>query len=210
MSLPDNRIRFPSTRIDFTTDVGVTGQDHDNYPAPNTQPRYDWMRIFLLGLLANQSSAAEPSEYRDGSLWMDLSEDQEAMRVRMDSEWKHLAEALILANDTSSTTLAEWYRQIADAVANVQSEICFSGACTQDNITTIPIPGSLRSKITLQSRCFIYKNGLLINPRLCSLVGAPASSIKLTGVTLDTGDEYIAAVRSIPDSNFYTANASVP
>ncbi len=62
----DNRIRFPSAKIDFAVDVGLTDQEHDGFPGPGQPPRYDWMRLFLHGLLSHQSSESEPTEYRSG------------------------------------------------------------------------------------------------------------------------------------------------
>ena len=71
--LPDNRLQFPPTRIDFDTQVGITGQAHDLFPGPNQQPRFDWLLCWFIALLANQSSFDEPTQYREGTLWFDLN-----------------------------------------------------------------------------------------------------------------------------------------
>lgn len=67
----DNRIQFPVNEIDFSQ-VGFTGQTHDNYPSPDTSPRYDWMSLYLKGLLSNQSSVQAPCTYRYGTMWYSL------------------------------------------------------------------------------------------------------------------------------------------
>jgi hypothetical protein len=107
MSLPDNRIRFPSALIDFTTDVGVTGQEHDNYPAPG-QARYDWLRMYLLGLLSCQSSHTEPTQFREGTWWFDLNGPE--MKVRVGGNWRPASEVIM----AGSLTLAEFYGQFVD------------------------------------------------------------------------------------------------
>lgn len=71
-SLPDDRINLQPPLVDFTNDVGTTGQAHDNFPAPG-QARYDWMRSYLIGLLSNQSAFCEPIEFRIGTVWFDLN-----------------------------------------------------------------------------------------------------------------------------------------
>ena len=50
MSIPDNRLRFSSTKIDFANDVGIASQDHDNYPPPQGQARFDHMRMVVIAL----------------------------------------------------------------------------------------------------------------------------------------------------------------
>ena len=97
--LPDNRIRYTAPEINFTTDVGITGQDHDSYPAPNQPFRYDWMRIALIGLLANQSSYIEPVEYRDGTLWFDLNDN--SYKARYSDQWVNLSEVLSVGDGIS-------------------------------------------------------------------------------------------------------------
>lgn len=100
----DNRIKFPATAIDFS-EVGVTGQDHDNYPAGSQQARYDWMRMVIIGLLSCQSSAIEPTQYRDGTWWFDLS--TLSMKIRVGEAWEPAAKVLALAEGVS---LYEFYQ----------------------------------------------------------------------------------------------------
>jgi len=70
----DNRITLPTTEIDFNI-VGLTGQDHDTYPGPGQSARYDWMRLYLIGLLAHQTSQCPPTNYRPGTIWFSNSYD---------------------------------------------------------------------------------------------------------------------------------------
>lgn len=102
----DNRIRLPGPKINFADDVGVTGQDHDDYPEPG-QARYDHLRMYLIGLLSNQSGPQPPTQYRDGTVWFDTSGPKGVLKIRDRSEWRHLAEAIQLAPDV---TLADWFQ----------------------------------------------------------------------------------------------------
>jgi len=106
MALPDLRIRFPAPKIDFAADVGTTGQDHDTYPAADTQPRFDWMRMNLIGLLANQASFDEPTQFRNGTLWYDLNEL--ALKIRKDDEWVPAGDGILVAD---GVTLGEFYTE---------------------------------------------------------------------------------------------------
>jgi hypothetical protein len=205
----DNRIRFDAPRIDFAGTVGLSGKDHDNFPEPNSQARYDWMRMFLIGLLSNQSSLSEPNEHRDGTLWFDKNDN--VFKVSLDGEWVSLAKAIsIVDSNGTETTLGDWYTSIASVIANVRSEIVFSGECTQDGVSNIPVPESMITNLNGDSRCFIYKNGLLIDPRSCTLLGSPAATVKLTGTVLDDGDTFIAVIRPITSANFYATKVTIP
>lgn len=93
MPLPDNRIRFPAEAIDFDTEVGVTYQQHDNYPAPNQAARYDWARLVVIGLLSHQAAFNEPTEFRNGTLWFDLNSDK--FQVRIADNWDDFATHLL-------------------------------------------------------------------------------------------------------------------
>ncbi len=101
----DNRIRFPPTKIDFDDDVGVTGQEHDDYPAPG-QPRFDWMRMYLIGLLSHQSGTIEPSERRVGTFWVDTNEDPAVIKMFDGVSWVDLSTSIYVEEDL---TLQEWY-----------------------------------------------------------------------------------------------------
>ena len=110
----DNRIKFPATAIDFN-EVGVTGQDHDNYPAGSQQARYDWMRMVIIGLLSCQSSDAEPTQYRDGTWWFDLT--TLSMKIRIGEAWEPAAKVLALAEGVSLYEFYQDYLTLKQRVA---------------------------------------------------------------------------------------------
>jgi hypothetical protein len=115
MSLPDNRIRLSAPLIDFVNDVGETGKSHDSFPDAG-QARYDHLRSYLIGLLSNQASYTEPTEFRLGSLWFDINSN--SLKIRNNSgaiinyagtSWDSLADAILL---DAGLTLTQWYQQI--------------------------------------------------------------------------------------------------
>ena len=114
--LPDNRIRIPAPPIDFEDDVGETGQDHDRFPEPG-QARYDWMRMFLIGLLANQASYSEPVNYRKGSFWVDLNTGILKTRTGegiAGTEWSDIGE---LIQVSPGLTLQGWFDAVSASLA---------------------------------------------------------------------------------------------
>jgi hypothetical protein len=157
--LPDNRVRFPAPPIDFTDDVGDTGQDHDEYPYPETQARYDWMRMFLIGLLANQASYDEPVNYRKGSFWLDLNTLMVKIRLGdgvAGTHWSDLAEVVQVSEGLS---LQDWFdavvESLADRMVSVEElRVALSSYFTADasyNITsfTMASPSGNRYKVTI-------------------------------------------------------------
>ena len=115
-TLPDNRLRFQPATIDFTNQVGLTGQNHDNYPAPNTQARYDWMRMCIIALLSSQSSHLEPEEFRDGSLWFDLNTS--TLKIRSNNDWRPISEVIEVSQNTG-ITLDNLYTQFLELTNRV-------------------------------------------------------------------------------------------
>lgn len=107
MAAPDYRIRFSAGSVDFTADVGLTGQDHDDYPAPNTQARYDWMRLVIIGLLSHQASTTEPTQYRMGTVWFDLNENCFKVYMGATDGWQPLAKAINIA-EAGTTIQTVW------------------------------------------------------------------------------------------------------
>ncbi len=211
MSVPDYRIRFPSARIDFTTEVGLTGQEHDAYPLAGGQARYDHMRLFLIGLLAQQASLSEPTQYREGTPWFDLNTF--TLKIRRGNSWVSYAEAIPLTapnTDGEVVTLAGWYESVQDILTNLAPEIVFSGNCTDDDTDSITLPESIRTGVHSDSRAFVHINGSLVDPRYCSFVGNPATGIRLSNVTLSSGDLFTVSIRRIAGSTFITTSVVVP
>ena len=201
--LPDNRLRFSSTLINFATEVGLTSQDHDNYPQPMSQARYDHMRMVIIALLAQQSSYDEPTEYRDGTPWFDLN--SQTLKIRKDGQWANYADVIGLGEPNTDglyVTLSEWYDSVKTAVGALTQEVVFNGQCSSNGITNIPIPESLRQFVYEDTRCFLHVNGLLIDPRSCTIVGN--STIFLSGILLDNGDEFTVVLRRVPPDSYHT------
>lgn len=205
MSLPDNRIKFPPTRIDFDNDVGVTGQEHDSYPAPGSQARYDWMRLMLIGLLSQQSSYDEPEQKRIGTPWFDLTTN--TLKCWAGEAWIRYSEFIELEDGVA---LKDWYDEVKESIESLTSEIFFHGVSTNNNISSIAIPESVRTSIFADSRVFLTINGELVNPTKCTLIGDPPTSIQLTGVTLSDEDEFVVSIRRISASTFVSTGIVVP
>lgn len=210
MALPDCRIRFPSGRIDFSTDVGLTGLDHDDYPLPGGQARFDHMRLFLIGLLAQQASYSAPSEYRDGTPWFDLN--TLSLKIWNGSEWVSYASTIALTDpddDGAVVTLADWYAAAQPVLDTLSPEIVFSGSCVTNNTTNIPIPSSAQAYASTDSKVFMYINGLLIDPHNCVLIGSPPTTIQLSNVELSSGDVFTVMIRRMNAAAFVDSTITI-
>lgn len=206
----DNRIRFPSTRVDFATDVGLSGQNHDNYPAPNSQLRFDWMRLFLIGLLSNQSSTLEPTEFRNGTLWFDSTDA--TLKIRIGDSWKNITSAIEVAKDSNNQpiTMAGFYSSVASLIG-LKPPGTFSGRCQSISANTIPIPSSLRACAGQGSHPFIWIDGKLVDPRLASYSsGESPSSILLSGAaTLSSGQNFTVVMLGMSSDYFGAETVTV-
>jgi len=194
--LPDNRIRFPSARIDFANDVGIASQDHDDFAMPGSQARYDHMRLYLTGLLSQQASFCEPTQYRVGTPWFDLNSFQS--KIRVNSGFIGLADTIALQESSEGEifSLSDWYDEVTETLASISPEICFSGLFTTDNETSIPIPTESRGLVHSDSKVFVYKNGSLLDPDDVSLNSADApTAIILSNTTFNTADSYTVLIR---------------
>jgi len=163
MSIPDYRIRFPSAKIDFDEDVhggSPDGQDVNDFPEPG-QARYDWMRMVVIGLLANQSSEEEPLNFKIGSLWFNLND--EFFKYFDGNDWAELANAIRIGE----TNLKEWSELVDETVGKVTEAASFTGVADANNITEIDIPDSALAAASYDNNHpILYKNDLLIDPRL--------------------------------------------
>ena len=204
MALPDNRIRYQAPLIDFTNDVGVTGQDHDSYPSANQQARYDWFRITIIGLLSCQSSNDPPTQFREGTPWFDLKDL--TLKIRRNGAWVGASSVIKLA-DTSTPndplTLQDWFDLVSDDLASVRSEVLFHGKVQSANATLIPIPSNLINELLPTSRPFVYVNGVLVNPATTSLEPGPnPTAVGVPSGSLPVGSEFVVIIKSIPNNNF--------
>lgn len=220
MSIPDNRIKFPSGLINFPVDVGVTGLEHDSYPAPGAQARYDHMRLFLIGLLSNQSSYDEPTNYRDGTLWFDLN--TMAYKQRSNGAWNDISSSIKLGE----TDLLSWYASASATLQNVTSsavpEMCFFGvvATNSTNLDSISIPVALSDKIDGTTRAFVTLNGdntdvtkrlVVVSPQNVTIVGSLLGGyvIQLANIILENGDTFCVRLKNIPENVFITDSITV-
>ena len=211
MPLPDNRIRFDTSLIDFANDVGLTGQGHDDYPGPNQQPRYDWLRSLFIGLLSCQSSYNEPAQYRDGTLWFDLNNI--TLKIYAQGAWRPLSEVVAVVDGgapETTMTLTEWVTTVNSLLTSTAPEATFSGRCTADNVTSMNIPEEIQPQIDLvNSRPIIYINGVLIDPRNSEFHTEVTIQLR-NGIKLDDGDEFTVFIRNIAPQLFHVPDVVVP
>lgn len=212
--LPDNRLRFPTSLIDFVDDVGMSGQDHEKFPAADAQPRWDWLLMYFMSILSNQSSYEEPTQYRDGTLWFDLNTlTLKVWRSSIDEitgSWMSIAGSIELETIAgNTTTLKSWYDSADAKLTGSSPVLTFSGYVTSSYATTINIPTSLQSSIDLsKTRPFLYINGLLVDPRDCEYY--TNTTIKLINSTqLVSGDKFTVVIQNILSANFSTPDVIV-
>lgn len=185
----DNRIKFPVSEIDFATDVGLTGQDHDNYAEPGTAPRYDWMRSIILGLLANQSSSDDPIEHRPGTLHYSL--DDFAYECSDGSEFAEVSKRIKII----AQSLYDWSDITTEKIGYFISSGSFSGV-VRNSSRSIGIPKNLQSISRLPNKPYVFRNGKLIDPSLTNFNndGCPVS-VLLEETDLNDGDTFTVFIR---------------
>lgn len=188
----DNRIRLDPTLVDFTPS-GTTGQAHDNYPAGNTQARYDWMRSFLIGLLSNQSGESEPIQKRLGTLWLKVtaasldSENNTIPETRFlkvynpdNTEFINLAEYLGVDVNGSDVSLQSLMASVLADVAMISPTTVWSGTIAVDNASQLPIPSSYQGYAALANmRAFVWIDGILLDPRITEIPEDTKTYIKI-------------------------------
>jgi hypothetical protein len=206
MTLPDNRIQLPPTKIDFDTQVGVTGQVHDDYPSPQGQARFDHMRIYLIGLLSQQSSFDPPSQKRDGTPWFDLNEL--SLKISLNNVWLPYSDAIKIGG----MSLSDWYTNVETALVGIAPEIFFSGVCTQQGVVDIPIPTEYQVLISAESKAFVTINRThQFTPLEVQFIGSPnPTTIRLLNAELEADDTFAVSIRRIPNSNFLNSTLSIP
>lgn len=194
----DNRIKFEPTKIDFENEVGVTGQLHDNYPKANEQARYDWHRLYLIGLLSHQSSSQPPFEYRTGTIWYSL--DNEFYYYWDGQEWAGLANGIKITIDGSTMTLQQWADYMVAENKETGTGVIEGTAAIA--ISVVPIPTYMQGMAAkTNSRAILYKNGLIIDPHLVNY-STDRKNVVLTGdAVLNNGDEYIITIQRVDIMN---------
>lgn len=203
MPLPDNRLRYPAPRIDFEAEVGLTGQDHDNWPSAQGQARYDWFRMAFIALLANQSSYDTPTQYREGTFWYDLNTG--TLKIYREGSWSDLAEAIQVSPVYSLSSLVQTLEAI---LPTISPNITWSGICNADQSANIPIPASVQTALVpAKSKALVYINGSLLDPRTCTILGN--SVVKLSGTQLVQGDRFTVTIQGYDSTHFVTDTIAV-
>jgi len=185
----NNIIRLPEDHvINFATEVGLTGQDHDNYAEPGSYPRYDWMRMIVLGLLANQTSDKTPTEFRPGTLWYDLTSF--FFKCSQDGIFGDLSKNIQVNIDLKS-----WSEHINYLMRLFIPTGTFSGIA-YGHSTSINIPNKLQPFAIPPNKPYLFKLGKMISPDLMRFnTGCPVC-IELTGdAILASGDHFTVFIQ---------------
>lgn len=192
----DNRIALPPTAVDFSN-VGVTGQAHDEFPKPGQQPRYDWMRSYLIGLLSMQSSIDEPTQYRVGTPWFDKNTN--TLKIWSGSEWARFDS--VIGIDADDTSLATKLAEVETALSSVHPKMTYSGHCVKNNTTQIPVPDTIITALgdnTADLKPVVYINGLQMDPRKTNFVaGCPSVVILSGGLKLTKNDRFTVMIERL-------------
>lgn len=211
MPLPDNRLRFSTPPIDFLNDIGETGQTHDTWPAPGAQPRYDWLRLWLIAAFSSQSSFEEPTEFREGSPWFDLN--NLTLKIRRNNAWVKLSDVIAVVDGTGTegtTTLSEWFTTTEALLQTTAPEATWGGNSTEDDITTIIVPTAIRTQIDItKSKPFVWINGVMIDPRDAEF-RTEISVELLNNVELNTDDRYTVVIKNITGTLFHVPDVDLP
>jgi hypothetical protein len=212
--LPDSRLRFPAPLLDFSTEVGLSGQDNERFPAADVQPRWDWLLIWFISLLSNQASYEEPTQYRDGTIWFDMNsltfKVWRSSLENISGSWMKLSSSIEMETVSGvPLTLSTWYTSTNSKLSGAAPQTTFSGNCITDGATDIPIPVTLQGEVDLvKTRPIIYINGLLIDPRNCSYNTAAIITLS-GGTTLQVGDRFTIIISNILPANFYIPDVVV-
>lgn len=165
MTLPDYRIRFPSNKINFPEEVyggSDDGQEINEFPQPG-QARYDFMRLAIIGLLANQSSTEEPINYKLGTLWYNLND--EFLKFYDGENFDEIAKAIRIGD----MSLHDWSELVQDTVGRITEPATFSGISNANHVVEINVPeDALQAASYENNHPILYINGLLIDLRLTS------------------------------------------
>lgn len=197
----DARIAFPPTSVDFAAVVGETGQDHDNFPAAGQQPRYDWMRLYLIGLLAHQASDEPPTQYRLGTVWYNTV--KRAFFVFDGEGWVSLSSAIAMTeqSDGSVLSLADWFTAAQAKLDAIQPRIAYNGYSANDNVTKIPIPTTIQELlvdgVADLVHPLVYIDGVLVDPRNTKFnASCPTQVELLNGVNIDQDQRFTVIIES--------------
>jgi hypothetical protein len=196
--MQDNRIRFPSTEVDFEGEVGLTGQTHDIFPSPG-QARYDWMRMYLIGLLSCQSSEQQPINYREGTIWYHLDPSGSSYKYFNGDVFADIADAI----EGQGTNLTSWTDEVQEKLERVSPRAVFSGVSETNYLTEIDIPDDV---LFVAAHKYVhpimFRNGKLIDPRLTKFNNGRTKITLISSETIGDarlllGDEYTVIIERV-------------
>jgi hypothetical protein len=175
MSDLDNRIRLDETPVDFDKS-GTTGQLHDEYPAARSQARYDQMRTFLMGLLANQScdesivTGSEPYEKRVGTLWYKKHAKLFSLfanKTEGDAWDDALAKYIGVQTGEEVESIQSAIDSIRAMLAYAAPRLIWCGYFVSDSARSIPVPDEYQAYLSDEHMLpMLYIAGKFIDPRL--------------------------------------------
>jgi hypothetical protein len=177
--------------IDFDEDVhggSPDGQDINNYPEPG-QARYDWMRMVIIGLLANQSSFEEPLNFKIGTIWHSLNDN--FFKYFDGTNFEEMAKAIRIGE----STLEEWSEYVQQTAGKLTDHYSFGGTSNSVN-TEIDVPTEAKPAAEFDNNHpLLYINGLLIDPRNTSFNIDRTKILLSGGVQLNAGDDFIVTIQ---------------
>ena len=202
MTTGDNRIRLDQTPVDDTV-RDKTGQEHDSYPAPNTQARFDFMQGYLIGLLSHQSSEEEPFEKHPGMTW--FSKKMLKYMAWWEDEFQHLSKfiGVEVENDdeVNVVSIQELASEIMSNMQYVGPRVIWSGVFTNDENNEIPIPEEYQATASIETmHPLVYLNGKLLDPRNTNIRTGDYTTVYINGgVDPMPGDEYTVILEKVTD-----------
>jgi hypothetical protein len=174
MADEDNRIRL-DIPLGFEN-AGTTGQNHDTYPAPG-DARYDFMRTYLIGLLANQASDDEPLEKRTGTLWFQKLAG--LLAIFNGAEFEQLSKHIGVEIESGTDevvikTIQDVLSEVLVQLQYVAPRVIWSGRFTgSEGTDQIIIPEKFQGYAAIPNiHPLVYVDGKLLDPRLVSICGS--------------------------------------
>jgi hypothetical protein len=208
MSDLDNRIRLDMPIVDFSL-AGDTGQVHDEYPAPKTQARYDYMRTFLIGLLSNQSCDetvdGEPFQMRTGTLW--FKKVAQLLTIFNGTKFDNLDKyiGVNLGQDSTNSdiikNLQDFSREVSLNMQYVAPRVVWGGIIGYGNARTFAIPEKFQGYAAIANMVpYVHVNGVLIDPRNASIEVSSPSYIQINDNTIiKAGQRYFIILQHTTD-----------
>ena len=197
----DNRIRLDQSVVDFSAS-GLTGQNHDIYPKPKTQARYDLMRTYLIGLLSNQSSNentdGEPFEKRTGTLW--YKKVAGFLELYDGTKFENLSKHIGVTVNEETVALSTLLMSILENLKYSSPRVIWCGRFISGT-NYIPIPENYQGHAAITNmHPLVYIDGLMVDPRDTIIqAGAPAYIKMNDNVNPRPGQRYTVILEHVTD-----------